>query len=145
MPENVIPYDVAALCDIVAAHELVESQAYVPAGMFLGWIVENDLHGARVTSEQVSRFIQRDITGPRLFEELGGRLDEQLLGPHALSFADSYLGYQPGNYFHDFEDQFPVPSMFHVFDTWDNYEWIRITLVARYSEWRSNSDCPDNR
>ena len=134
VPSHASAIDVA---DVVAAHGLGPHQAFVPLGMWFGWVLENQLQAAELDPTIGQRFARRESTGPTLFEELGGVLGPSLLGRHAAEFADSYIGYAEGQYFDDLEEWFPVPTMFHVFDTWENYEWTRIKLVARYSEWRS--------
>jgi hypothetical protein len=121
----------------VRALDLADHQVYVPGGMFFGWVVENRLEGAGVPAELADEFRARTLTGPRLFSRLGGVLDGRHLGEHARAFAADYLGEGDGDYFRDFEEWFPVPTMFHVHDTWDDYEWMRIRLVARYADWRS--------
>jgi hypothetical protein len=134
----VVLHDARPLLARAAALELADAQAYVPGGMFLGWVIENQLHDPRgVDGELERRFLARELTGPALFRQLGGVLDDRLLGAHARDFACEYLGAGEDQYLRDFEDWFPVPTMLHVHDTWDDYEWIRIRLVARYSEWRA--------
>lgn len=109
-------------------------QLYVPGGFFLGWVVENSLEGRGVGDVLRERFRRREITGPEMFARVGGILDADTLGSHATEFGAAYLP----RYFADVAEQFPVPTIFDVRDTWHNYEWMRITLVERYSEWRSS-------
>lgn len=113
---------------------LAPQQLYVPGGFFLGWVVENRLEGRGVGDVLRERFERRQITGPAMFARVGGVLDQDTLGPHAAEFAAAYLP----RYFDDVAEQFPVPTIFDIRDTWHNYEWIRITLVDRYAEWRSS-------
>jgi hypothetical protein len=102
--------------------------------------VENQLCDPDTVAPSIAaRFAARKRTGPQLFAELSGRLESRHLDPHAVAFARHYL---PDTYLSDFAEQFPVPGVVFVLDTWDNYEWIRITLVARYAEWRSATADP---
>jgi hypothetical protein len=134
----VILHDAAGLESDARAADLPLTQALIPGGMFLGWLLENQLcDPGTVRVSLAHEFVARERTGPQLFAELSGRLEARHLGEHALRFARTYLR---NTYLYDFAEQFPVPGPVHVFDTWDNYEWIRITLVARYSEWRSTCD-----
>lgn len=118
---------------IVEARGLAPEQRYVPGGFFLGWVVENELEGPGVSPGDAAAFRRRALTGPELFARCGGVLDATTLGEHALAFAADYLD----DYFGDMAEEFPLPSIFDVRDTWHDYEWMRIRLVARYSEWRS--------
>lgn len=128
-----LSYRAASDLDTVRARGLPDRQAYVPGGFFFGWVVENGLEGPAVTVELAGEFRARALTGPRLFERVGGIIDDTTLGEHAAAFAADYLD----QFWGDMAEEFPVPSIFDVRDTWHNYEWMRIRLVARYSEWRS--------
>ena len=118
---------------IVEARGLQPEQLYVPGGFFFGWVVENRLEGPAVDHREADAFRRRELTGPQLFARIGGVIDASTLGPHALAFATDYLD----AYWDDMAEEFPVPSIFDVRDTWHNYEWMRIRLVDRYSAWRS--------
>jgi hypothetical protein len=126
-------YRASADLGAVRARGLDDRQVYVPGGFFVGWVVENELEGSGVPAAAADSFRRRELTGPALFEQIGGVIDERILGDHALDFARFYLD----DYWADMAEEFPVPSIFDVRDTWHNYEWMRIRLVARYSEWRS--------
>lgn len=130
-----ILHDAAELEPEAHSANLPRSQALVPGGMFFGWLLENQLCDLGTVPSTLSReFSARGRTGPQLFAEIAGRLEDRHLTDHAARFAGEYL---PRTYLSDFAEQFPVPGVVFVLDTWHNYEWIRITLVARYSEWRA--------
>ena len=126
-------YRAADELPVVRARGLAATQVFVPGGFFLGWVVENHLEGAAIDSEDAARFRARELSGPQLFERAGGVIDRSTLGAHAADFAAHYLD----QYWADMAEEFPVPSIFDVRDTWHNYEWMRIRLVSRYSIWRS--------
>lgn len=131
-----ILHDAAGLESDALAADLPLSQSLVPGGMFFGWLLENQLvDPAEVLSTLRKRFLSRERTGPQLFRELSGRLEDRHVESDTRPFARAYL---PHTYVSDFAEQFPVPGVVHVLDTWHNYEWIRITLVARYAEWRAS-------
>ena len=52
---------------------------------------------------------------------------------------------EPSPYLRDYEDAFtakrffrnPLPTLYHVPDTWPSFEKIRSVLDRRFSEWRA--------
>lgn len=113
-------------------------QAYVHIGMFLGWILENDLYSELFEDEaghQIIRFKEREITASILSAMWDGYLGEDLLNEEGNEFSKEY--YQTGIYKKDYEELLTsgLASFYHVEDTWENFEKIADRINTRYQDW----------
>jgi hypothetical protein len=114
-------------------------QAYVHIGMFLGWMLENDLYGEIFEDEeahQVLRFQQREVTASLLSAMWDGYLGQDMFNEEGNAFSMFY--YQSGLYRKDYVEVLAtdLPSMYHVADTWGNYDKIAAKILERYNEWK---------
>lgn len=113
-------------------------QAYVHIGMFLGWMLENDLYSEEFEEEetlQILRFKQREITCSILSAMWDGYLDEQLFSQKGNDFVQYY--YQSGKYRQDYQNVLSkgLQSMHQVTDTWENYEKIASVMTEKFKAW----------
>ena len=121
--------------------DLDEDQALVHTGMYLGWLVERGLCSATFVEESgeaIARFMGREMTGPQLYDHWDGCLIGDMLGPEGNAFSQAYFDFDRGKYLKDYEDVLcrALPSLYHVADTWENYERIRARIDERYEAWR---------
>lgn len=113
-------------------------QAYVHIGMYLGWVIENDLY-SRYFEEQASteifRFKRKEISCTILSEIWSGYLTFEFLNKRGNNFTVFY--YASGLYRQDYEEILgkDLPSIYHVDDTWPNYEKLKMRINMRYLEW----------
>ena len=49
-------------------------------------------------------FKQRRITGPQLYRVTGGVLDDAMLNPAGISFANYYFDFDKGDFLRDYSD-----------------------------------------
>lgn len=124
--------------------DLPIEQAFVHIGMFLGWIIDNDLYNTEFMIEAglmntLTRFKKREITGAKVFEELDGVLTDEALNVEGNEFAQYYSDFDKGQYLKDYDELLSagLPSMYHVKDTWSNYEKLRKRIDKRYNEWKN--------
>ena len=114
-------------------------QAYVHIGMFLGWVIENGLFSEFFEDEagvQMIRFQRRDISCTILSEMWDGYLGHELFDKTGNMFAYYYYG--GGIYRKDYETMLAgdLPSIYHVQDTWANYEKMGQKITERFNEWK---------
>lgn len=118
---------------------LPESQAYVHTGLYLGWLVDRGLVSEvfeREFRKPLMAFSARQLTGPKLYEECDGVLSDDLLSTEGNEFTAAYFETDDGGYIDDYVGLFPdAPSAYHVSDTWDNYERVRVQLDRRFDAW----------
>ena len=114
-------------------------------GMFLAWAIHRGLEGA-VHHE-----------GPREEAALGGRARARMTGREFLMgecdekfwtidlndegnrFARDY--YETNRYYDDYGDTLAsgLPTLYHVEDTWENFDKLAAVLDWRYREWKSKA------
>lgn len=113
-------------------------QAYVHIGMYLGWVIENGLYSEYFEDEassEIFRFKRKEISCTILSEIWNGYLAFEFLNRHGNNFTFFY--YTSGLYRHDYEEVLgkDLPSIYHVDDTWPNYDKLKARITARYEEW----------
>ncbi len=119
--------------------DLPIEQAYVHIGMYLGWVINNELYSEYFEDEadiQIYRFRNRQISCTILSEIWDGYLGFELFNDPGNLFAYYYYG--SGIYRKDYETLLAktLPSLYHVTDSWDNYDIIAKRISERFTEWQ---------
>jgi len=113
-------------------------QAYVHIGMYLGWVIETGLYSDYFESEastEIFRFKRKEISCTILSEIWNGYLAYEFLNNCGNRFT--YFYYSSGLYRLDYEEVLgrDLPSVYHVDDTWPNYDKLKERINMRYAEW----------
>lgn len=116
-------------------------QAYVHVGMFLGWMLEQELYSEIFEDEeahQLLRFKNREISCSLLSALWDGYLGEELFNEEGNEFCHYY--YQSGMYRRDYQDVFISKEDYNgqVEDSWENYEKLAKRITARFKDWKKN-------
>jgi hypothetical protein len=124
---------------------LPDDQAFVHTGLYLGWIIDRDLYSDQFredSAEAITRFKAREITGPEVYESWDGCLIDFMLNDEGNAFSREYFDFDSGRYLADYEEMLcgALPTMYHVDNTWENYDRLRPRLDQRYDEWRRSRD-----
>ena len=128
--------------DSVAEHSLPVEQAYVHTGMLWAWFVESGFHDEWFGEDYCDAetdIATRSRTGPYVFEaDCDGVLDDRMLNEEGNAFAQWYVNGQQAKFWSDYEEVLceGLPSIFHVDDTWENYELLRGRIDQRLKEWQ---------
>jgi hypothetical protein len=114
-------------------------QAYVHIGMYLGWIIENELYSDFFEDEaehQMYRFMRRELSCTILSEIWDGYLGYELFNKDGNMFT--YYYYAGGIYKKDYEKTLVngLPSIYHVKDTWENYALMKDQITKRFNDWK---------
>lgn len=114
-------------------------QAYVHIGMFLGWMIENQLCSEYFIDEcetQIYRFSKRDISCTVLSEIWDGYLGSDLFTEEGNMFCFYYYG--GGLYKKDYELTLGknLPSIYHVDDNWTNFAELSKVIALRFADWK---------
>ena len=114
-------------------------QAYVHIGMYLGWIIDSDLYSEHFEEEadiQIFRFKRREISCTILSEIWDGYLGHELFNREGNMFTYYYYG--GGLYHNDYENTLvkKLPSIYHVKDTWENYNAMKGAIDIRFNDWK---------
>ena len=127
--------------------DLPQRNAFNHTGFFLGWLIDNDLLDAEITDEfpdAIEAFRRRDTTGPALYRSFDGALDEYMLNDEGNAFAQCYFDFDTGQYLNDYDEILSsgLPTMYHVDDTWENYDKLKQRIDQRFNEWRAQRGQP---
>lgn len=120
--------------------ELDQYQAYVHTGFFIGWLILNNLISEEFRIENkraIESFMNKKITAVKLYEEqLDGVFTSSELNDHGLMFTKKYFDFENGSYLLDYEKTLALnlPTLFHVQDTWSNFELLCKILDNRYKD-----------
>jgi hypothetical protein len=114
-------------------------QAYIHIGMYLGWIIEQELYSEYFEEEaytEIYRFRRREISCTILSEIWDGYLGFELFGHDGNLFTYYYYG--SGIYKKDYEMLIAgdLPSIYHVKDSWENSEKVGAKISERFAEWK---------
>lgn len=118
--------------------DLPIEQAYVHIGIFIGWIIQEQLYSDDFEDEagtQILRFLRRETSCALLSEIWDGYLGEELLNEEANDFAQYY--YASGKYLEDYKQTLAkeLPNYYYVGDTWENYDKMAVVISERFVEW----------
>ncbi|PCH98638.1 MAG: hypothetical protein COB85_01130 [Bacteroidetes bacterium] len=117
--------------------DLDEFQGYVPGGLYLGWAIDRGLLNHEFIKESglnkvIADFKDRKITGPKIYENIDGVLDKELLNKagnrFSLEYFDSYLSDLKIGVAGD------LPSIYHLDDTWDNFTKVSEMLDKKLNK-----------
>ena len=116
-------------------------QAYVHIGMYMGWVINQELYSEFFEDEastEIIRFTRRELPCTILSEIWDGYLGNDLFNEEGNEFTRSY--YQSGQYLEDYQEVLAkdLPSVYHVSDTWENFDRLSVRLNERLTEWRAN-------
>ncbi|MBD3245275.1 MAG: hypothetical protein GF335_04775 [Candidatus Moranbacteria bacterium] len=123
-------------------------QAFVPTGMYLGWLIENDLISEYFLEEtpksELENFKKGNLSGPKIYKLWGGILMPYMLSEKGQKFSDYYFSTNPqevGKYFFDYKNKLAkkLPNLFEAKDSQENYKKISKVINKRFKKWRKNN------
>lgn len=118
--------------------DLPEENGGTHIGMFLAWAILNKLEGdLHKSSGLISKVRDRSMTGRQFLEsECDCKFTEEDLSEEGNEFASIY--YEQNQYLDDYSDVLGggLPSLYHVEDTWENYDKLSPVIDSRYSRWK---------
>jgi hypothetical protein len=128
--------------ETIEEHNLDEIHAYIHTGLYLGWLIENELLDPEFVEdfgEDIPKFLNRELTAPELFSLWDGALVDDMLNELGNKFSRYYFDFEKGKYIGDYINTVAkgLPTEFHVKDTWENYEIVKKFVNQRYNEWKN--------
>jgi len=141
--ETPIVYDKAKYhFESIEENQLPEIQAYVHTGLYLGWLVDNNLLDSEFINDfgqDIPKFKNKEITGSQLLFLWDGALIDDMLNEEGNKFSQYYFDFDHGQYITDYETHMTqnLQSIFHVEDTWENHETVKDFVNKRYSTWKN--------
>lgn len=121
---------------------LADEQSFVHTGLFIAWLVNNDLMSDFFNEESGPDILdlKHKIVSPsELYMNWDGVFVGDMLNETGFNFAMSYFDFDKGRYLRDYEKVFDVKGedVFKVADTWDNYDKLRPAIDLAFKKWRS--------
>jgi hypothetical protein len=115
-------------------------QAYIHIGIYLGWAIETCLCSPYFEEEaetEIYRFKRRELTCAILSEIWDGYLGYELFNEEGNLFTYYYYG--GGVFKKDYELLLcrNLPSIYHVKDSWENYEVMCERITERHKVWKT--------
>lgn len=125
--------------------DLPEENGGTHIGMYLAWIINNDLHGDPHRKDDsikaVEKLKRREITGlDFLIEQCDMKFWQEDLNEHGQAFTEFYYANdQTAKYHFDYAEALAndLPTVYHVQNTWENYDRISKMIDKRYEDWKS--------
>jgi len=122
--------------------DLPLKQAFVHIGLFLTWLVMRDLTSATFNEDfaaEIAQLRRRKLTGPRLLKVADGVFASDMLNTMGNAFTRAYYYAKRGKYLEDYDDLLGAdcPSLYHVRDTWANFDALRTRVDERFRSWLS--------
>jgi hypothetical protein len=117
-------------------------------GMYLSWIIQRDLGSAtlrKYARDSLALLKARKITGRELlFTELDEKFYPTLLTAVGRDFTRDY--YESGCYIDDYDAALGAdhPTIYHVVDTWANYDRLAPVIDQRFSSWQEGMAPPSD-
>ncbi|WP_406844822.1 hypothetical protein [Flavobacterium soyae] len=124
--------------------ELPFENGGIHIGMFLTWIIDNDLIGLlhlENSKESIKKVKNREMTGTKfLIKECDSKFWSEDLNEEGNKFTNSYYANENdyGQYIDDYSEVFNhYKTLYHVDDNWENYNKIEPIITKRYSAWKN--------
>jgi len=137
--------------------ELPNENAATHIGMFLAWCINNDLISDELkedAEEEIDDVKSRKMTGSEFLikvcdekfidddlNEIGNEFANDYYNDDKSKFAKKFSNYV-NDYCNVFDekaekDGFEYETLYHIEDTWENYDLIAEELDKRFAEWRN--------
>jgi len=122
-------------------------------GMYIAWIMLRNLASKeliQLADDTYTWVLNREVTGRTLLlTKLDEKFFDTLLTPEGREFTSSY--YETNGYANDYDRVLggDLPTLYHVADTWENFDKLAPILDERLAAWRAlnnrgdQSDAPD--
>ncbi len=111
-------------------------------GMYVAWALLSGLAGTLHIHEFPDELVslrERTITpGAFFLKTFDGKFTDEDLSEEGNAFTQEYFDFENGKYLEDYELVFlnNLPSIYHVADSWKNFDLLRPILDSRLAEWR---------
>jgi len=116
-------------------------------GMYIAWIMLRDLASKELIQHAGDTYtwvLDREVTGRTLLlTKLDEKFFDQLLTPEGREFTRSY--YETNGFANDYDRVLggDLPTLYHVADTWENFDKLAPILDERLAAWRALNDRGD--
>jgi hypothetical protein len=125
-----------------SGEDLPPDAAFTHTGLYLAWAVLAGLSSKQMRDdfEEELAALSARLTSPcRLYRVIDGKLTDEDLSDEGNAFTRMYFDLETGQYLKDYDEIFGqgLPTLYHVTDSWENYEKLKPVLDSRFAAWRA--------
>ncbi|WP_416056197.1 hypothetical protein [Stenotrophomonas maltophilia] len=111
-------------------------------GMYLAWLLLQGMAGEELLDdmqEELAALTRRAMTPGKFVLVCDGKLVDDMISDEANAFTAEYYDMENGLYLDDYEDTLgdDVPDLYHVADTWENFDRLAPVIAERFATWQS--------
>ena len=123
--------------------DLPEDAAFTHTGLYLAWAVLAGLGSKELQDdfeEELAKLSTRLTPPCEVYKVMDGKLTDEDLSDGGNAFTKVYFDFEVGQYLKDYEEVLckDLPTMYHVADSWENYERLKPILDRRLAAWRAD-------
>jgi len=123
--------------------ELPKDAAFTHTGLYLAWAVLAGLGSKELQDdfEEELAKLSAHLTAPsEVYRVIDGKLIDDDLSDEGNAFTKIYFDFEVGQYLKDYEEVLckDLPTMYHVADSWENYQRLKPILDNRLAAWRDD-------
>jgi hypothetical protein len=123
--------------------DLLPAAAFTHTGLYLAWAVQADLGSKELQDdfeEELTNLSARLIPPCQIYKPMDEKLTDGDLSDEGNAFTKVYFDFEVGQYLKDYEEILcaGLPTMYHVTDSWENYERLKPILDSRLAAWRAD-------
>lgn len=127
---------------------LPEENGGTHIGMYLSWIILNDLTGEillQEAAEGIQEVKSRKITGRDfLFDHCDEKFRDDCLNTEGLAFTRHYYKDTKGNYgkyLGDYQKNLGrnADSIYEIQNSWENYDILALSISKQFEKWKSGN------
>ena len=126
--------------------DLKEDAGSTHIGMFVAWALLSELGGSIHIDDfpdDIPNLKERKVTPAQFFRtSCDEKFWDEDLNDEGNEFAAFYYEIGGGLYIRDYADTLDddLPSLYHVEDTWENFERLKPIIDARYADWKKSKN-----
>lgn len=122
--------------------DLPPNAAFTHTGLYLAWAVLADLGSKELSDdfeEELAKLSARLILPCEVYRVMDGKLTDEDLSDEGNEFTKVYFELDVGQYLDDYREVLcrGLPTLYHVADSWENYDRLKPILDGRLAEWRA--------
>ena len=122
--------------------DLGDDASFTHTGLYLAWALLVGFASDDFLDEwddSLQALQSRTISPSQVFKDMDGKLIDEDLSDEGNDFTAAYFDFEKGQYLKDYGEVLSVglPTMYHVADTWANFDTLKPVLDRRLEAWRA--------
>jgi hypothetical protein len=122
--------------------DLPPRASFTHTGLYLAWAVLADLGSKELSDDfedELAKLSARLILPCELYRVMDGKFTDEDLSDDGNAFTKMYFGLDMSQYLEDYSEVLctSLPTLYHVTDSWENYDRLKPILDNRLAAWRA--------